>query len=211
MIEGLRRRPLLLASTNPRKRERLAWLVEGLGVSCAAPPADLGPSETGSTHRANAEIKAVAWSRQVGGLALASDGGVHIPALGPRWSSVTTARAAGAPPGDDLARIAHLLALLQPYRGDERRVVWREAVALADDGRLLGSWEAEGPEGIVLESPPDRLRRPGLWVEEVWWCPALGKVLAEASLDEIERLGSAWARLRPLVRACLQRALQAPD
>ena len=98
----------LLGTTNPAKLERLGWLLEGLPIETVA-PSSLGlsrfdPKETGATHEENARLKAEAWSQAAGLPALASDGGLVIPALGDDWLSLHTHRFAGEDADDD-ARI----------------------------------------------------------------------------------------------------------
>jgi len=152
------RSEVLVATTNPAKQERLRSLLAGQGVVFHAleelpnvPP----PEETGLTHLETARGKAVYWSEAFGGLAISSDGGLVIPALGPAWDSVRTRRATGddAP---DAERIGRLLALMGPYEGEDRAALWAEAVVLADDGEVLAEWEVEGPKGYLLRAPVER-------------------------------------------------------
>ena len=89
----------LLGTTNPAKLERLRWLLDGLPIE-TVDPSSLGLSgldieESGATHEENAGLKAEAWSQAAGLPALASDGGLVIPALGDDWLSLHTRRFAG--------------------------------------------------------------------------------------------------------------------
>lgn len=206
-------RAILLATRNPAKQARLRWLIEGLGLE-ARTPADLPPgpepAETGQSYAENAALKAVHWSRRSGGLALASDGGVEIPALGERWQGLQTQRASGAAPEDDEARIRHLLELMRPFRGAERRVVWHEAVALADRGELLCVWEAEGQEGELAERYDPARINPGFWIESLWRYPELGRVHAELTPEERARVETWWDRLRGPVRAYVRERTAVP-
>src|SRR5215208_7207979 len=121
---------ILLATGNLAKQARLRWLVDGLGLTPVT-PGDLGvdfdPRETGTTHLEVAREKALAWADHTGELVIVSDGGIEIPALGPRWDSLFTRRAAGAD-ADDYARADHLLALMRGKTGAERDAFKREAV-----------------------------------------------------------------------------------
>src|SRR5690348_17119706 len=89
---------LVLATSNAAKRERLRWVVEGLGFQIVTPD-DLSGAEveeTGASFAENAAAKARAWSRAAGGVAaLATDGGLRIPALGAAWDMLRTRRNAG--------------------------------------------------------------------------------------------------------------------
>ncbi|MBI4494365.1 MAG: phosphatase PAP2 family protein [Chloroflexi bacterium] len=202
---------LLLATTHPAKRERLAWMVEGLPLRVLTPEqvaARPVVEERGANHRQVAEAKALAWSRAVQGLALASDGGVDIPALGARWEALLTRRAAGSEASDE-QRAAHLLALLGGLRGEQRQARWREAAALAARGRLLGSWEVESSEPMRIAERYDPSGVPlGFWVPGLLEFPRLGRRYGQLSPAERERALDHWARLRPLVRAASSRRVQ---
>ena len=115
---------IVLATTNPAKQGKLLGLLDGLPLK-PRPQVELGPEgeapvEEGSSHEQNARHKAEFWSRAVGVQAIASDGGLLIPALGERWDSLFTHRFAGED-ADDQARLSLLLQMMEPFRGEERR------------------------------------------------------------------------------------------
>src|SRR5437764_15447839 len=128
---GPRPTDLVIATTNPAKAERLRWVFDGLGLRMHDLPTEHGPAphEIGRSFRENAELKACFWSDRLGGLATASDGGIAIPALGPDWDAIRTARAAG-PGADDVARARQLLGLAPGLGGDPRRVYWSRGRAM---------------------------------------------------------------------------------
>jgi len=75
---------LVVASHNPGKVAEIRDLVAPHGLSVVA-AADLGlpePEETGSTFKANAELKALAAARAAGLPALSDDSGLEVDALG---------------------------------------------------------------------------------------------------------------------------------
>ena len=193
---------LLLATGNPAKEGKLRWLLQGLDVEPLS-PGELGAvpmvAEEESTHLANAEGKALACSRWAGIPAIASDGGLVIPALGERWDALHTRRFAGEQ-ADDQARLDRLLQLMAPYAGAEREAYWIEAVALADRGRLLKSWQVESPRGLLATEYDPAFIDPGFWAFSLWYLPQFGKTHAQLSATELERLDDHWARLRDLVR-----------
>lgn len=198
---------LLLATSNPAKLIRLRLLLEGLPYRLLA-PTDLGldgepaVEETGAQFAANASLKAEAWSRAAGGLAaIASDGGMAIPALGARWDALRTRRQAG-PAATDEGRISHLLALMTGLTGEDRRAVWYEAVALVA-GATVRSWTEQGDGGLIVERAPEIRRAGGFWTEEVRWYPVLGKLLRDCSEEEREKVNDVWPRLATRVRATL--------
>jgi inosine/xanthosine triphosphate pyrophosphatase family protein len=203
---------ILLSTGNPAKQHTLKWLLEGLPLSPVT-PGRLGlraaPREAGDTHEAIARAKARDWSRAASALAIASDGGLVLPALGTRWDSRRTHRFAG-PAADDGQRLRGLLDLMRPYRGAEREASWIEAVAIADRGEVLASWELRGATGVIAESPGAPAQATGFWAFSLWYFPQLGKTYNQLSLEEREELRDHWARLRVLVRRFF-RGWGAPD
>jgi inosine/xanthosine triphosphate pyrophosphatase family protein len=198
--------PILLATTNPAKLRMFHWLLEGLPHSPVTPGQlglDLVPEEEGDTHEAIARSKAQEWSQAGSVLAIASDGGLLIPALGARWESRFTHRFAG-PAADDTERVRRLLELMRPYQGLAREASWVEALAIADRGRVLASWELRGSTGVILEAPVDEPAIPGFWAFSVWHFPQLGKSYNQLAPQERETLDDHWIRLRPMVRRFFQ-------
>ena len=194
--------PILLATGNPAKQRALRDLLEGLPLSPAT-PAELGlvadPEETAETHEAIAVEKAVEWSRLAGMLAIASDGGLVVPSLGPQWESRYTHRFAG-PAADDKERRRRLLELLEGATGSQREASWVEALAIADSGQPLKSWELTGGRGIIAREAEPGPHAPGFWVFPLWYFPELGRYYNQLSGAERELLGDHWARLKELVR-----------
>ncbi len=197
--------PILLGTGNPAKTDSLQRLLEGLPVDPVT-PRGLGlavePEETGDTHLAIAAVKARDWSRAGLMLAVASDGGLRIPALGPGWDSRYTHRFAG-PDADDAQRQHRLLQLMRPFRGEDRRASWVEALAVADRGRLLAAWEVQGATGLISDSASALPRSLGFWAFSVWRFPAYDKTYDQLSPQELEDLNDHWARLRRLVQSFL--------
>ena len=192
--EGRPARTIVLASGNPAKRDQLRWLLRGLPLE---PLERAMPvvAETASTQTGNAAAKALAASSH--GLAVASDGGLEVPALGDAWQPLLTRR-------QGQARLRELAAGLT-----DRRVRWREAVALAERGRLLASWEEAGTQGLLLPEPwPEP---PGdFWAWEIIVLPGLGKTWAQANPDERQRWDLTWTRLKAHVQAFLGPLLLSP-
>lgn len=194
--------PVLLATGNPAKQEALRSLLEGLPLRPVT-PGELGieadPDETAETHEAIAVEKAVTWSRIAGLLAIASDGGLIVPALGHNWESRYTHRFAG-PAADDDERRRRLLELLEAKTGKEREASWVEALAVADSGRPLKSWELRGGQGVISRTMEPGIHSAGFWVFSLWYFPELGKYYNQLTDLEKESLGDHWATLKQLVR-----------
>ncbi len=202
--------PILLGTSNPAKQDTLRWLLEGLPLDPMT-PGQVGlhaaPEESGDTHEAIARVKARYWSGAGSMPALASDGGLVIPALGSGWESRYTHRFAG-PAADDTGRQERLLELMRPYRGEQRKAAWVEALAVADQGWLLASWELQGATGIIADRPAAPAQPPGFWVFPLWYFPEFDKTYIQLSLQEREELDDHWVRLRRLVQCFFRRRLE---
>ena len=203
---------VLLATTNPAKAERLRVLAAGAGItlldasSIASPPE---VEEDSASHLGNAIRKAVVWSRAHQGLALASDGGLVIPALGDGWSSLVTRRGTGGEVSDE-EHAKRLLRRMRDLDGERRSAHWTEAVAIARDGALLGAWEASGLHGRIAEDyvpPPDG--PTGFWVSGLWVSDASGKRHWERSEADLALEDDPWLALTPLARDLLERLSRA--
>ena len=196
--------PILLATGNRDKQGEFQRLLDGLPFAPVT-PAEAGlsgvPEEEGATHEAIARDKAAQWSAAASMLAIASDGGLVIPALGPRWESRYTHRFAG-PAADNGERLARLLDLMRPYRGEDRRASWVEALAVAHSGRILASWELHGGAGYLDEQPPAG-PLPEFWVFSVWRFPQFNATYSQLTEAQRQSIDDHWGRLRRLVRRYL--------
>ena len=193
--------PILLATGNRDKQEQFRVILDGLSLSPVTPgEIDLSavPDEDGDTHEAIARDKATQWSAASSMLVIASDGGLVIPALGPRWESRYTHRFAG-PAADNAERLARLLEMMGPYRGEERRATWVEALALADRGRVLASWEISGGVGYLDEQAPQG-PLPEFWVFSVWRFRQFGATYNHLTAGQRASIDDHWGHLRRLVR-----------
>ena len=203
---------ILLATGNPAKQTALRDLLEGLPLNPVT-PAELGlsadPDETAETHEAIAVEKAVEWSRLSGMLAIASDGGLVVPFLGPKWESRYTHRFAG-PASDDEERRSRLLQMLENATGAQRQASWVEALAIADSGTPLKSWELKGSSGIIAGEAQLGPHAPGFWVFPLWYFPGFGKYYNQLSDVEKESLGDHWTRLRQLAKEYFLRECSFP-
>jgi len=177
-------RRIVLASSNPAKREQLRWLLDGLDLRPVSGPAVEVP-EDAPDLAGNAALKALASSAE--GLAIASDGGLEVPALAGLWDPLRTHR-------QGQARLRELAAGLA-----DRRVAWAEAVAIAECGELLASWTCRGTEGLLAPEPWPEPR--AFWVWDIFLFPALGKTWAQLTPEEREHVDLTWTSLRREVQA----------
>ena len=194
--------PILLGTGNLSKQDALRGLLAGLPLAPTTPSqlsSVEAPDERGDTHQDIANAKALHWSRSGSMLAIASDGGLVLPALGGAWESRYTHRFAG-PAATNAQRLERLLDLMRPFQGDQRQATWVEAVALADRGKLLASWELMGTTGVIADKPRTMPDTSGFWAFSVWYFPALGKTYDQLSQEQREGLDDHLAQLRPKVR-----------
>lgn len=180
-------RPIVLATSNPAKRAQLHWVLQGLPLNPVEVPVVDVPEESPSLA-GNASAKALAYSRS--GLAIASDGGLEVPALGDRWNPVFTQR-------QGQARLRELTADLR-----DRRIRWVEAVALAEGEQLLATWTCSGTEGVL---EPEPWPQPAdFWVWDIFVFPEIGRHWSQLTTAERERVDITWVQLRRRVQAFLR-------
>ena len=196
---------IVLATTNPAKSERLAAICAGLPLSLIdgaemqdAPVAD----EPAASHMGIAVKKAIVWSRHYSAIALASDGGLVIPALAGDWESTLTRRSTGEEVSDD-ERARRLLARMRDLTGVGREAYWAEAIALARDGVLICAWETDGLRGAIGQEYRPNPRGPaGFWADGLWE-GSDGRKRWEHSSEERAEGADPWSRLEGSVRAVL--------
>ncbi len=146
-------RRLLLATNNPGKVRELRRLLSDLAFELVT-PADLGlaleVAETGSTYAENASIKARAFARATGCLALADDSGIEVDALDGR-PGILSARF-GDPRLDDVGRTQHLLDELDGIPLEHRTARYRALVAIARPSGEVALFEGV-QEGAIAARP----------------------------------------------------------
>ncbi|MYD36383.1 MAG: hypothetical protein F4X20_05135 [Dehalococcoidia bacterium] len=196
---------ILLGSTNPAKIDRLRDCLEGWAfdfITVDNLPPHEPPEETGSTHLEIAEAKAVDWARISGGLAIASDGGIDIPALGPNWDSLLTRRAAGQDATDE-DRVQHLPELMEHLESNsDREATWKEALVIALPPGIVQTWEVTGPTGVIQREPSAK-RIEGFWLASLWYFPDMRKTYTELTTSELAQVGDPWLNLKSQVQAWL--------
>jgi XTP/dITP diphosphohydrolase len=154
---------LLLATRNARKtREFRQLLGADLAVIDLSVFPDMTlPEETGSTFAQNAIVKAVTVSRYRTKdrpafaelrhlLVAADDSGLEVDALGGA-PGIYSARYAGKD-ATDANNIDKLLQELRTKNADQRSARFRCVIALAQDGKVLGTFEGV-VEGKIIDPP----------------------------------------------------------
>jgi len=192
---------LFVATNNEHKLLELAPALRG---QLLRTPAEAGIKgfevlEDGATFLENALKKALALHRLIGRPSLADDSGLVVDALGGA-PGVMSARY-GSPDGgvtklDAATRNRALLAEMETQKRRSCAFVCCLALVLAED-RFF----------VVQETcPGELLRAPqgsgGFGYDPIVWLPALGKTVAELSVDEknlVSHRGRACARMAALI------------
>ena len=163
---------LLLATSNPGKVRELRRLLDGCGFDIVT-PVDLGfddvsVEETGSSYAENAALKARAYARAGGCLALADDSGIEVDAMEGR-PGLHSARYGGEGLSDG-ERNAALLREMATVPPERRTARYRAVVAIAapagglvlftgsQEGRIACKPGGEGGFGYdpIFETPDGR-------------------------------------------------------
>jgi len=131
--------------------------------------------ETGVTFEANAEEKALYYSKHCNGYLFVDDSGLEVNALGGA-PGVYSARFAG-PSATDASNNRLLLDRMRGVTDRTARFVC--VVALAQSGRFVRSFRGE-VEGLLLESPRGA---NGFGYDPLFFYPPFGCSFAEAPLD----------------------------
>jgi len=170
------------ATTNPGKAREFDTAAQHLGYSGvhveALPgiPGIIAPEETGDTFTANAELKAIYYSRFSGHFTFADDSGLCADALNGA-PGVFSARF-GGPGLDDRQRLEKLIDEMRCH--GNRGAHFACAIAVAHQGRLLTSFE-ERVEGLLLQAPRGQ---GGFGYDPIFYFEPLGRTFAELTPEQ---------------------------
>lgn len=197
---------ITLATSNPHKTQKLTWIVGPHFDSVQKLTTKLDVEEDRSTFEGNAQIKAEMVSKIYHTYAVATDGGAVIPALGNKWNALLTKRFIGKQNVTDWDRIEALLTIMQGLKGDERKVQWREALAITNpSGKVIFSTEVEGDTGLIQESYNKTQYRKGIWLCTLTSYPQFGnKNFFELTEDETKDGEISWWRIKDLTTKFLR-------
>lgn len=165
---------IMLGTNNPHKREKLKWIVEDFFAEIKEMRKNIEIEEVGKTFEENARLKALGIAKAENSYAIATDGGVLIPALGSNWNELLTKRFAGLENAGDFDRMDMLLDLMRGKTGKDRMIVWKEAIAIAAPGGIIFSCEVEGDRGILQESYDPMQYKKGIWLCTLTSYPQFG-------------------------------------
>ena len=195
---------LLIATTNAGKAAEFRELLEGCGWELVTPgelALDVEAEETGQTYAENATIKAVAYARASGLVALADDSGLEVDALGGR-PGLLSARYAGADRTDP-ERVQAILAELADVPDEQRTARFRAVIAIAQP---TGEVElVEGTmEGRIAHEPRGE---NGFGYDPIFLLPERGRTTAELPAAEkhaISHRGVATRKARDVLGRLLR-------
>jgi XTP/dITP diphosphohydrolase len=195
---------LLLATNNPGKAAEYRALLEGCGWELMT-PLDLGlhleVEEAGGDYAENARIKAEAFAKASGLVALADDSGIEVEALGGAPGPLSARFG-----GDDISDAQRAALLLERLKGvppERRSARFRCLIAVARPEGEVSFFEGQC-EGRVAEEP--RGER-GFGYDPVFLLPERGLTLAELPPEEknaVSHRGRAARQARALLEGLLR-------
>jgi XTP/dITP diphosphohydrolase len=195
---------LLLATNNPGKAAEYRGLLEGCGWELVA-PRDLGlhleVEEAGADYAENARIKAEAFAKASGLVALADDSGIEVDALGGAPGSLSARF--GGEDASDAQRVALLLERLAGVPPERRSARFRCLIAVARPDGEVSLFEGQC-EGRVAEEPRGE---GGFGYDPVFLLPERGLTLAELPPEEknaVSHRGRAARQARALLEGLLR-------
>jgi len=180
---------VIIATSNSYKVQKLVSIVDGLFEPVLL-EGIISVRERGDTFLTIAENKAIDYSLKFKSLAISTDGGAVIPAL-VSWNPLRTKRFAKT----DRDRITRLLELMKDK--DNRVVEWHEAIALANNGRLLFSSQARAMDGVIAKKFDEKFYKEGIWLCSVTEFPQFcNKNFFELNQDEKKEVENSWQKLQ---------------
>ncbi len=186
---------LVIATHNMGKLEEFKVLMKDLPIEikCLADFDEIEePAETGRTFAANARMKAVYYAKKTGVPCIADDSGLEVQALDGA-PGVRSARYAGekATDAENNEKLLHIMKFQV-----KRTCRFRCALAVAlPNGKVLN--EVDGIcEGMLLHAP---LGEGGFGYDPLFWSTELHKGMAEASMQEKNKISHRGKAIRKLV------------
>jgi XTP/dITP diphosphohydrolase len=197
-------RRLLIATNNRGKAAEYRALLEGSGWEIVTPGdvgLDLEVEETGRNYEENAILKATAYARASGLVALADDSGIEVDSLDGAPGPLS-ARFGGEGISDE-QRVALLLERLAEVPADKRSARFRCLIAVVRPEGQVNLFEGQC-EGQIAEEPRGKA---GFGYDPVFLLPERGLTLAELPAEEkntISHRGRAARRARVLLEGLLR-------
>ncbi len=176
---------LLIATENPGKVREMQVLLNDLNVELVTPKSigiDLKVIEDGATYAENAAKKAIAYGHVSGLISIADNSGIEVDALDGA-PGLYSARYLPPETATDADRLLYMLKNLQdkprPWKAH-----YHATIAIADTEGRVQFAEADCHGEII----PEQRGTNGFGYDPVFFIPALGRTMAELSMDEKNRL-----------------------
>jgi XTP/dITP diphosphohydrolase len=198
------RKRLLLATNNLGKAAEYRALLEGCGWELVTPrdlDLHLEVEEVSRDYAENARIKAEAFAKASGLLALADDSGIEVEALGGAPGPLSARF--GGDAISDAQRVALLLERLKGVPPERRSARFRCLIAVAGPEGETSLFEGQC-EGRVAEEPRGE---SGFGYDPIFLLPERGLTIAELPPDEknaISHRGRAARQARALLEKLLR-------
>jgi XTP/dITP diphosphohydrolase len=190
---------ILIATKNSYKVDEILFYLEGVERAnvhlLKDQEIDVKVEENGKTLEENAQKKAIEISKKTKYFTLASDGGVDIPALGKDWDFLKNQRIVGEEK-NDVQKAKKLLEMTEDLKGEDRKVQFHHALALAKDGKLLWSNEKITESGYIATQLPDENIPKGKWLSHLWYYPEFKKVFNKLNKSELKKVREQSKELR---------------
>jgi len=188
---AMNERKILIGTKNPHKRHKLSQIV----VPFFSPLSGDDIAEPEENHNSFLDIaiqKANAYSQQVDGWAISTDGGAIIPALSQEeWQPLYTKRFAAT----DIERINKLLSLMEGKT--DRTIEWHEAIAVSYKGKIVFSATARAMDGVISRAFNPDYYQEGIWLCSITDFPSFGnRNYFELNEDEKTMTEDSWGKLR---------------
>jgi len=180
---------ILIATSNKYKQKKLSEIVEGFFIPKKIEI--LEPvEEKGESFKEIAENKAVEYSKIHNCLAISTDGGAIIPALS-KWEPLRTRRFGNT----DEERINSLLEMMKDV--ENRTLEWHEALAVAENGKLLFSFQERAMDGTVSTSFDPKKYEEGIWLCSLTDFPQFGgRNYFDLNTKEKAATEDSWSNLK---------------
>ena len=191
---------ILIGTKNAYKAAEMTYFLSGIPNIIIHPYSDLGCTvkveEDQDSLMGNAKKKAQEISRATDYYVLTSDGGVDIPGLGNKWDILRNQRTVGEDK-TDIEKANKLLALMTGLQGEDRRVEYHLALALALKGKIVFSTESITDKGYIVKDFPKGKIPLYLWMGHIWYYPKFKKTyntLNEFELSEVRKVADTIKR-----------------
>ncbi|MBU0998220.1 hypothetical protein KJ570_01655 [Patescibacteria group bacterium] len=179
---------ILIGTRNAYKKGEMIWFL-GKNLKLNIHSLDelsinVKVEENESSLIKNAKKKAKEFSKLTDYYVLASDGGINIPGLGNKWDILKNQRTVGEN-NSDLVKAKFLLNLMKDLKGEERKVIYHLALALAKNGKVIWSKEEITDKGFIAKDLIDNNIPKYRWMGHIWYYPKHKKVFNQLNKNEL--------------------------